>query len=316
MADIIQAIEKELLALLKSDQHNWTQIYRLMQRVEDEELYADSGFQSYTAWVNSLADRSKVHVSILWRRKKAGKFYSNYQKRAAERGIIVPSLEEAGVSSDDLSLVEKIAGGVDTVQDNLLKRVLNKDMTRRDLKEAWSVVKAEREKKGLKITKTSRHDTEVIEDQVESNGIDAYKIIRALSSNRNWFPGAAEANKYRLFPEFTVQTGSAHHGRRIDALVAVLDGFALNLIGIEIKVDKADLLNDHKMSEYTDFVDQFYIAVPDDKEMIAAAQSVRLADWGIVVINDRGDVKEVQTASKLEAVMRNDTLATLVSKIL
>ena len=103
--------ESALLQLLKTDRSNWCQIYRLMQRVEDEQLYAAGGFHSFTAWVNHLAGEAGVHVSLLWRRKKAGKFYVSYQEQAATRGVEVPALEAAGVSAEDLSLVEKIAGG-------------------------------------------------------------------------------------------------------------------------------------------------------------------------------------------------------------
>ena len=142
MTELAQA-EQILVELLTNDRHNWARIYRLMQRVEDEHLYTSGGYRSFTAWVNALASRSNVHVGLLWRRKKAGKFYEEFRQRAIAKGYEVPELESAGVSSDDLSLAEKIAGGSEAVQDELVQKVLAKDMTRKDLKEAWALAKAE-----------------------------------------------------------------------------------------------------------------------------------------------------------------------------
>ena len=209
--------ETTLLQLLKADRHNWTQIYRLMQSVEDEGLFAAGGFRSFTAWVNHLAEQAEVHVSLLWRRKKAGKFYASYEQRAAERGVEVPALEAARVSADDLALVEKIAGGSEGAQDMLMEKVLAKEMTRKDLKAAWKLAKAEREKRGRKVVRKSRHDTEPMEpgeaDTSEASAASAvvalaeYDIIQALSNG--W-----AAEKYHLFEQFSVNTGSSRHRRR------------------------------------------------------------------------------------------------------
>lgn len=329
MTELAQA-EQILVELLTNDRHNWARIYRLMQRVEDEHLYTSGGYRSFTAWVNALASRSNVHVSLLWRRKKAGKFYEEFRQRAIAKGYEVPELESAGVSSDDLSLAEKIAGGSEAVQDELVKKVLAKDMTRKDLKEAWALAKAEREKRGLKPAKTSRHDTDANSGQesfsaataiATSAALTAYDIIRALSNDSHWAAvGPGPTLKHRVFPEFTVQTGSARHGRRIDALVAGVSSAenGICLTGVEIKVAKSDLLGDNKMAEYTDFVDYFYIAVPDTDEMVAAANSVRLSTWGIVAVESghAGHVRVVETASKLDAVMREEALTKLCQILL
>lgn len=306
--------ESALLQLLRTDRSNWCQIYRLMQRVEDEELYASGGFRSFTAWVNHLSDVAGVHVSLLWRRKKAGKFYVTYQERAAARGRAVPALEEAGVSAEDLSLVEKIAGGTEAVLDDLMQKVLEKKMTRKDLKDAWALAKAEREKRGQRVARKSRHDAEPAdtkEAEPSAIALAAYDIVRALS--QNW-----PAAKYRCFTEFAVSTGSSRHSRLIDTLI-VEEGAGTNKVtlnGIEIKVAKGDLVNDHKMQEYTAFVDRFYIAIPDNPDLIAAAQSVRLPSWGILAVDQAGTVREVEPAGDLAAVMRLETLTSVVRKLL
>lgn len=309
--------ESALLQLLRTDRSSWCQIYRLMQRVEDEQLYAAGGFHSFTAWVNHLAEEAGVHVSLLWRRKKAGKFYVSYQEQAATRGVEVPALEAAGVSAEDLSLVEKIAGGSEEAQARLMDKVLAKDMTRKDLKAAWALAKAEREKRGQKVTKKTRHDAyppdpaDTKEAEPSAIALAAYDIVRALS--QNW-----PATKYRCFTEFAVSTGSSRHSRLIDTLIVEesAGNNKVTLNGIEIKVAKGDLVNDHKMQEYTAFVDRFYIAIPDNPDLIAAAQSVRLPSWGILAVDQAGTVREVEPAGDLAAVMRLETLTSVVRKLL
>ena len=77
----LENTEHELLSLLNQDKHNWVQIYRLMDQVDKEKAYTATS-KSFTQWVNTLADKAKVHVSLLWARKKAGAAYDEYVKRA------------------------------------------------------------------------------------------------------------------------------------------------------------------------------------------------------------------------------------------
>lgn len=90
----------------------------------------------------------------------------------------------------------------------------------------------------------------------------------------------------------------------------------VNLIGVEIKVDINDLKNDCKMQEYTDFVDQFYLAVPDEEDIVNSALSIKLDSWGLLTVSKDGQTKVLQTADKLSAIMRDNTLNNLILKLL
>ena len=90
----------------------------------------------------------------------------------------------------------------------------------------------------------------------------------------------------------------------------------MNLIGVEIKVDVNDLKNDRKMQEYTVFVDKFYLAVPDEEDIVNAALSIKLDTWGLIIVSKDGQIKVLQTADKLPAIMRDKTLNSLVLKLL
>lgn len=313
MADKIDIIENELETLLSADKKSWVKIYELMQQVENEKLYQGK-YRSFTAWVNELAAKSKVHVSLLWNRKKAGKVYAEYEERARKAGKNVPAMSDIKVSPDNFNLVEKIAGSNTDVADELIGKVVSGELKRQDLKNAWATVRAD--EKNVRVT---RHDKPAERTEITLTASD---IVLALSSS-DWIPENAERRissydheqrKYRTMTEFAVQTGTSRHARRMDvlALETITDG-DISLHGIEIKVSKSDLLNDHKMQEYTDFCDFFWIAIPDS--LIEEAQSIMANGWGILAI-DNGKVTVIARASRQEAIFRDKTINSALMKLL
>lgn len=323
MADKIDVIENELETLLSADKKSWVRIYELMDSVEKEKLYADK-FSSYTKWVNALADKAKVHVSLLWNRKKAGRVYAAYEERAKERGRTVPSMNAVKVSADNFNLIEKIAGNNTDVADELIEKVLKGDMKRSDLKNAWQTVKAERVASGKKSVRVNAYDQEGIDVKTET--ITAADIVLALS-RPNWlknsvdtYPDRYTQSKYRVLTEFAVQTGTSHHARRIDGLVmesltvAAEKAYNVHIHAVEIKVSKHDLLSDHKMQEYTDYADFFWIAVPE--ELKADAESIMLNDWGLITIDEKKELHVIKKAELHDAIFRDQTVETALIKIL
>ena len=320
--DTIDAIENELETLLSADKKSWVRIYELMDSVEREKLYTDK-FSSYTKWVNALADRAKVHVSLLWNRKKAGRVYAAYEERAKERGRTVPSMNAIQVSADNFNLIEKIAGNNTDVADELIDKVLQGDMKRSDLKNAWQTVKADREASGKKSVRVNGYDKGI---DVKTETITAADIVLALS-RRNWLINNVDTytdrytvSKYRVLTEFAVQTGTSHHARRIDALilenrtVEAEKAYNVHIHAVEIKVSKHDLLSDHKMQEYTDYADFFWIAVPE--ELKADAESIMLNDWGLITIDEKKELHVIKKAELHDAIFRDQTVETALIKIL
>lgn len=336
----LEQIEAALQDLVAGDKKAWVQIYELMQKVDNEKMYVGK-YHSYTAWVNEFAIKAKVHVSILWARKKAGKMYADYAARAAERGETVADVREINCSPDNFVLIEKIAGSNTSVADDLMKKVVSGTIGRKDLKNAWATVKAEREKKGEKSVRVNAYDKpkEEKEEKKEISSLSspsspsftlsAADIVLSLRDS-SWLPGVIEKSyqqsKYNIMTEFSVQTGTSHHARRIDALV--LENLTPNepgrisIHGIEIKVDKSDLINDHKMQEYIDFVDFFWIAVPEN--LVEEARSIAANGWGILSFSPSpssssgakiGAVVAVQ-AKRQNPVFRERTLEGALNKIL
>lgn len=330
-------IEGQLGQYLAADKKNWIQTYLLMSEVQDKELYIVN-YRSYTKWVNHLADSLSIHVSTLWSRLKAGKNYAEYAARAAEHGRTVPKIEEIDVSPDSLNLCAKVAGKNAVEMDKLVDQVVAGDLTRDNLRQAAKARKAAGE-----FVARSRFDCVQAKDRTEmEEKITAADIILALQSS-SWLFSQSTDNpiwekvitdpresvkktyikeKYRVFEEFAIDPGTSRHSRRLDALIAENISVPLhadnpvNLIGVEIKVDINDLKNDCKMQEYTDFVDQFYLAVPDEEDIVNAALSIKLDTWGLIIVSKDGQIKVLQTTDKLSAIMRDKTLNNLILKLL
>ena len=316
----LKRIEEELAGYVKIDRKNWVRIYQLMHEVEKDKLYRErEDTQTFTSWVNHLADSMHVHVSLLWARLKAGRSYAEYEARAEQQGRTVIPLADVAVSPDSLNLCEKVAGKNAAEMDKLIDKVVSGDLTRDDLRAA---AKAKRASGGT--MPTTRHDRISANQRTEKAlTIAASDIVMALRKS-SWLPTAREDEHfkhiYHLFPEFRIPSGSSRSVRRIDAMVAetitASEKDTVVLRGIEIKIDTDDLLNDHKMQEYTEFCDFFYIAIPaEDSKILAAAQSVRLPGWGILTVAKAGDVTVVQEPERLTPVFRDKTLANCIIKM-
>ena len=139
-------IEKELQSVIEKDKKSWIRVYELMAAVESEKLYKKD-YTSYTQWVNKIAADMHVHVSLLWRRKKAGAFYSEYQERMRKKGKQVYFGDIEGVSPDNLVIAEKIAGSNTKVADQLIEKIQHGELKRKDLSNALAAVRRSRAEK-------------------------------------------------------------------------------------------------------------------------------------------------------------------------
>lgn len=319
----LQTAEQNLIALLNQDKNNWVQIYRLMDQVDREKAYTATS-KSFTQWVNALADKVKVHVSLLWARKKAGAAYDEYVRRAESKGIKAAPLEDLNVSPDNINLVTKIAGSNDAVADDLIQKVANNELHRADLKKAWSEVKYERIRHGISPTRTSRH-AENVEQSISMTDT----IQLAISGGSSWLAktidGYSESTScmYKALTELAVRTGTSRSARRID--VAVLENLTNSMIhgnhdltfhGIEIKISKGDLQHDTKMQEYTDYCDYFWLAVPE--ELQHEAEEYILDDWGILIYHRNedgtGELQCIRKPNRLDAPMREFALVEAIKR--
>lgn len=348
----IGKIDSEILSIMASGTKRWVDLYRLIERVEAEELYTPA-YHSLTAWARALSERGRFQLRELWRCRKAGRFYAEYAARLAAQGKAAPRLEDidtkagASISPRNFERVEKIAAGDSQKADTLVGKMLAGKVTAHELEQLWRTEKAA----GAHV-RTSRHDTaQAADDTAESPekpAMTAADIVLALQTcdPSAWLPEQhkdtrymQDPDKYRVFSEFPVHTGTSDHARRMDALIVETYGAeALDevvLQAIEIKVSVYDLEGDTKMQEYADFADYLWLVVPDVPEMVAAAQA-HVSElqgqqvWGILAVlpegmgtstpaeekPESGRLRVIQKPQRLPGIMRDKSLATLVHKLI
>ena len=327
------SIEKELNVLVQKDRQNWSSFYLLLKKVEEGKLW-EGYYNSFTAWVKHFAKTNKIQESVLWNRRKAGEIYQNYYAKKLEKKEKVADIQSVEIAQDSLILIEKIARKDEELQKELIDKAIKKELKKKDLQEAYRIVKSKRDeekklREELKKDDVSKEEKEKIKEDIKElkkSSITAVDIVEALKKydwlyegkkeTRKIFKDFYEQDKYRVFTEFPVFTGTSRHSRRIDALICenlTEERWKLNLHAVEIKVSKSDLINDHKYTEYGDFVDFLWLAIPE--ELIEVAQQTKLKDCGVLVIKDN-KVEIVEQAQRLDAIRREECLSRLALKLL
>lgn len=321
--EIIKSLEHELVEIVNKDKHNWTHFYLIMKEIEEKELWKEISENSFTSWVKNFCIKNKIHESIIWNRKKAGKVYETYEKVKRERGEEVISLEHANVSVDALVLLDKINKMSPELATELTEKAINNEITREDLRNAYKTVRRDLQPEANELKSTNLNEKKELKNESSIN-ITAALIVNALS-NSKWlgvtqirkpFKTSFEQDKYKLFTEFPVFTGTSKKSRRIDVLVSenlTSESWELNVHAIEIKVNKYDLLNDKKYSEYAEFADYVWLAVP--KELVTFAMETKFDNCGIIEINNT-DIKIVEQAKYSPGLLKFNTLISLVLKLL
>lgn len=327
----IKKLEKELVEIVNKDKQSWTHFYLVMKEIEENELWKEAGERSFTSWVKNFSIKNNVHESIIWNRKKAGQVYESYQQQKEEKGEEVVPLAKIDVAPESLVILDKINKKSPQLAEELTEKVMCRALTRDDLREAYKTirdnpkyrVKEDKipEKKGLEeATESNKEDNEE-----EHQEVTAALIVSALMKSewlgvekeKKHFKTAFEQDKYKCFTEFPLYTGTSKKSRRVDVLIAenlTEQPWELNLHGVEIKVSKSDLLRDSKYSEYANFVDFMWLAIPG--ALLKEAQDTKFDGCGILVINNKNEIEIVERAIRGKALKKRDTLTSIALKLL
>lgn len=321
--------EHELEDLVRNDKNNWTRFYLLMEKVEKEELYKQRNFKSFTSWLKNFSLNNKIHESVLWNRKKAGRVYQQYQQLQSQKGIETEPIENIDVSMDSLVLLDKIQKKAPALGAELIEKTMNKQVTRQDLRTAYKQIRdAEPPKKPGRKKKLTEEEEMAKQAEFNRNNATATKITQLFTSSmwllgyettRKAFKVAEQQDKYISLPEFRVYTGTSIKSRRIDVLalenVTVKTKLhQLHSHGIEIKVDKHDLLNDHKYTEYAEFVHFLWLAVP--RELVELAEETAPPTVGIISVESDDTLVKVREAEKGDPLRLLDTFMVSTMKLM
>ena len=323
--NLLESIEKQITDLILLDKKNWTNFYTLLKKVEVEKLWEEK-YNSFTQWLKDFSIRNKIHESILWQRKKAGEVYHKYSEIQKEKGIKVKPLETANVSAENLVLLDKIMRNSPSTSTELAEKVFNNSITGKELRQIHNSVRPTRYN-DLDDSDEEENKTEKVSED-NSPVINTTDILGMLFNTESWIGTKTEKNyfssfvtKAQLLTEFPVFTGTSRHSRRIDLFCAenitTEYPWNLNLHGVEIKISKSDLLNDCKYTEYGEFVDYLWLAVPQDLQEIA--EQNKFTGCGLIVIerkNDKLSLKVIEKPKKLDPLKREETLTSLALKLM
>ncbi|MBO0422742.1 hypothetical protein [Enterococcus plantarum] len=141
----IKLIEEEIEKILIKDKRSLVRLFELIREVELGALWKPEHL-SFTRWIRHFAYESGVTESLIRKRKKAGEIYSDYQKRAKKKRITVPRIEDVDISP-----------GNKDIKDDLMDKVLHRELKRSDLVSAWKSVKTTRRNEPSSIIKKNGH---------------------------------------------------------------------------------------------------------------------------------------------------------------
>jgi hypothetical protein len=174
---------------------------------------------------------------------------------------------DSKASPESLELVEKISRAAPPEKTaELVQKTLAGETTRRDLREVWRDYRPAvagsargRRPRGQDKTPPTAADGEPLH-------VVAADIVQALRADRGSFiDGRLTSQQWRVHTEVAVRPGTTRQARRIDAVcteMATSEQRHPGFHAVEIKVRRADLASDHKLTEYADFADTLWLAVP------------------------------------------------------
>lgn len=332
MADVnektIYDIEKELEDIFETDRKGWVKMYRLLNVVETKNLWYHR-YSSFADWLRRYAKRKNISASLLWHRRQAGRFYDQFVLRAKLAGITEPPLEEVEAPVESLNIAERIADKSDFIADDLIHKIIKKEITRQDLSSAWKNVKAE--KLARKNAYKEWREPPAYASKIER--ITTKDIILSLRKN-DWLSDElyeedtrwqVDDKKYiicgyrgRIHPMYRTAADFNVQDTNIDLMVAencTVDaadkGYRLNLHAIAIKVDKKDFLDEDTIHMYRLYADYCWLAVPE--EICQDALEFVPDDWG-VIFSDGKKATVVKIPAKITEYLptHNDALMSFI----
>ena len=176
----------------------------------------------------------------------------------------------------------------------------------------------------------NRHDNEDFKN-VDNNGVDTAKhntdiaagIMLAIMESKWLQPMRHDVSHDRIYHAFlsinAYKKGNRNTRQMYALVVENITVTARNVVmlrGIEIKVNRQDFLGDIQMAGFAGGVDYYYIAVPEEPEMIEAAEAAVRPEWGIMAVDHSGNIKIIKEPSRLKIISREEALSDVIIKLL
>lgn len=309
--------------LINIDKNNWATFYLLLKEIEDKELYRPR-FKSFTQWVKDFCINTKTHESTVWNRKKAGRVYETYAKFKADQGVKVKTIDKINISVNSLVLLDKINRYDEKIFNQLVDKVINKEITQKDLREVYhrirptNISKNPHDKREINLTPRVMNNSVITENDIVASLCDLKWLSVKTKNNR--FKSALESNKMRTFTNFRLFTETTQNKLNMDMLISENvtsdNNQDLYIHGIEIKAGTSIYLKDSLFDEYARFVDYLWLAIPMDNVKSLKKNNIKHKNLGIIAVEGDGTVTIIESAIKLSCDLRHETLKNIVLKLM
>ncbi|NJL63355.1 MAG: DNA repair protein MmcB-related protein [Methylacidiphilales bacterium] len=302
----LEEIEVRLSQLLSRSRADWTELAKLTLKVQQQKLYKQKGFSSFSAWIRQLAVNNNREPSLLWRFVKAAKYFLKLTGS--------DDLEQVGdaakIAPEALERLEKVQRQAPTpVFETLRERVFAGDVTvaecrqiEKDYRPPATEVRTNRGRppKGeegrieyLGQWKDASNFSTFIERSLGEKDVEAVTIPnptnnftyrqvaptinRALKADFTWMQECAATNypPQNWGTHLDVTVGEESQKLRLD-LVGVVRWnmkFPKDLFAVKIVSDANDFEFGANWGSYLNFCNYFCFACPiDDVRLLEAIQ--------------------------------------------
>ena len=251
----LSSIEEELRPLLAERKATWPRMAELMLVVDAEELWREGEFESFTKWLEAFAEEMSVTSGYLWQILRAGRTYAEFQDRAEETGEDTNDITEIEASAEALVLCDKISCGDPDIADNYIRKVLNGDISTKQLKDTWAEV---RERKDEAQEAGTEVDVSFLKDP-ERSSKDEFRFIAKKALSSKWLESILTESTSTYLNMGTVEKprSKLFSGLKVDD-VKLPEVVIENYTGHQTKDVKVHLIaiseiEDQSVTRYADF---------------------------------------------------------------
>lgn len=311
-------IERSLKHLLLTDRRAWVASFRMMEEVKKQQLWKP-GYSSFSNWLSTISEATRIHISVLWDRLFAGEYYLRFEAREARAGRSAPSLEKARLGVEKLKYIFRIAGGSAERERDLMAKASEGILTGTALRQTWKMEREERRLSGRAVGFANgyeRRNAELKPDTVSEAPLSPRTdLILALARTPSWLPGSSIKpyfqDGYELFSELAVAPGRAFVPR-FDALAAesvtTRETGRVALHGFAVCASAQDLDRLQNLRAQLDFVDFYWLAATEKALESLGALPDSWDAAGILALTDQGTLTVKKNASALHPLLRSVAL--------
>ena len=346
MIENLDQAEERIQKLLSPNEADWKKAARIAIEVQDKKLY-EQQFNSFTAWVDRIAQKCDRQSSLIWRHIKASRYY--LQLRGSENLEILTEIKAAPEALERLEKVKRNAP--QPVFEKLKEKVLAGEATVRECRQIEQEYRPEGEQlrrgrpsKGqegcykhlgnwetvdVKAVNVETKNTDNASAEPLSRRQIATTIARSLSINLvNWTCECAGMNypprNFKEHTEVRVNVGGIR--RRIDFLAVVRWSVKRpkEIFAIEIKSCLSDFEADNKWIDYLDFCHYFCFAIPNDNSELLETIATTNSTAGILGVDFNSEIGDdlsypvyvIRSPQKLEGKLVARVYETLYERAL